>query len=138
MKTTRIYLANLSKYVGKWVDLLGINEEYFIADYEYENIEELNDIISQLEGLAVYEVGHLKAYIEASGDALAEAFSRYEDSIFYEGVESFADLAEQFIDEGCFGDIPDSLRDYIDYEAIGRDLSYDSYTKVADGIIYIG
>lgn len=40
-------------------------------------------------------------------------------------VDSLKDLAEQFVDEGLFGDIPKSLEFYIDYEAIARDLRVD-------------
>lgn len=42
------------------------------------------------------------------------------------------DLAYQFVDDGLFGDIPEHLSNYIDYEAIARDLSYDySETRIA-------
>ena len=40
-------------------------------------------------------------------------------------VESLRDLAEQFVDEGLFGDIPERLRFYIDHDAIARDLGMD-------------
>lgn len=46
---------------------------------------------------------------------------------------SFTDLAEHFVDEGLFGDIPERLAGYIDYQAIGRDLSYDGFSKVEVG-----
>ncbi|MEP3786728.1 antirestriction protein ArdA [Ascidiaceihabitans sp.] len=35
------------------------------------------------------------------------------------------ELAEQFVDEGLFGDIPDHLANYIDMDAIARDLAVD-------------
>ena len=35
------------------------------------------------------------------------------------------ELAEQFIDEGLFGDIPEHLASYIDYDAIALDLGAD-------------
>jgi len=44
------------------------------------------------------------------------------------GVETLKELAEQFVDEGLFGEIPEPLQCYIDYEAIARDLSAD-YTE---------
>jgi antirestriction protein len=47
-------------------------------------------------------------------------------------TESLRDLAEQFVDEGLFGDIPKHLAPYIDYEAIARDLAVDfSTTEIA-------
>ena len=40
-------------------------------------------------------------------------------------VGSLRELAEQFVDEGLFGDIPAHLAHYIDYDAIARDLACD-------------
>jgi antirestriction protein len=41
---------------------------------------------------------------------------------------SMKELAEQFVDEGLFGDIPDHLTNYIDMDAIASDLAFD-YTE---------
>ncbi len=38
-------------------------------------------------------------------------------------MDSMKELAEHFVDEGLFGEIPESLIHYIDYDAIARDLS---------------
>lgn len=40
-------------------------------------------------------------------------------------VSSLRELAEQFIDESLFGEIPEPLQFYIDYDAIARDLGMD-------------
>ena len=48
-------------------------------------------------------------------------------------VDTLKELAEQFVDEGIFGDIPDHLANYIDYDAIARDLQCDYSTTVIDG-----
>lgn len=40
-------------------------------------------------------------------------------------VETLRELAEQFVEEGLFGDIPEPLQFYIDYDAIARDLGMD-------------
>ena len=48
-------------------------------------------------------------------------------------VDSLRDLAEQFVDEGLYGDIPDHLAFYIDYEAIARDLAVDFSMVDIDG-----
>ncbi|MCY0149343.1 antirestriction protein ArdA [Hoeflea sp. G2-23] len=42
---------------------------------------------------------------------------------------TLSDLAYQFVDEGLFGDIPASIANYIDYDAIARDLGMD-YTEI--------
>lgn len=43
-------------------------------------------------------------------------------------TESLKELAEQFVDEGLFGEIPPSIANYLDYDAIARDLGFD-YTE---------
>ncbi|WP_413207591.1 antirestriction protein ArdA [Rhodospirillum sp. A1_3_36] len=55
----------------------------------------------------------------------------------YQGI-TLCELAGQFVEEGLFGDIPEPLRFYIDYDAIARDLSMDySETEIAgETIIY--
>jgi antirestriction protein len=44
-------------------------------------------------------------------------------------MDSLRDLAQHFVEEGLFGDIPERLQYYIDYDAIARDLSAD-YSEV--------
>ncbi|GLO71339.1 hypothetical protein MACH17_28560 [Phaeobacter inhibens] len=47
-------------------------------------------------------------------------------------IDSLRALAEQFVDEGLFGEIPGQLQHYIDYDAIARDLAADySETEIA-------
>ncbi len=55
-------------------------------------------------------------------------------------VDSMKELAEQFVDEGLFGDIPDHLANYIDMDAIAYDLAMDyTETEVAgERLIYRG
>lgn len=48
---------------------------------------------------------------------------RFDVDIYH--VESLKELAEQFVDEGLFGEIPEHLRNYLDYDAIARDLACD-------------
>jgi len=38
---------------------------------------------------------------------------------------SMRELAEQFVEEGLFGEIPSHLENYLDYDAIARDLAID-------------
>ncbi len=54
------------------------------------------------------------------------------------GVETLRELAEQFVDDGLFGDIPEPLRGYIDYDAIARDLAMDyaEITIAGDRLVY--
>ncbi len=46
--------------------------------------------------------------------------------IYY--IDNMRELAEQFVDEGFFGDIPENIQCYLDYGAIARDLGMD-YTE---------
>lgn len=47
-------------------------------------------------------------------------------------VETLRALAEQFVDEGLFGDIPEHLTNYIDLDAIARDLAVEyAETEIA-------
>ena len=63
----------------------------------------------------------------------------YEVEIYdFRDNNSFTDtyelLAEQFIDDGYFGEIPKSLEFLIDYEKIARDLRVD-YTEFEANVI---
>jgi len=52
-------------------------------------------------------------------------------------ADNLKDLAYQFVDEGLFGEIPDSIICYLDYEVIARDLSFDySEIKIAGNSIF--
>ena len=43
-------------------------------------------------------------------------------------IDSLRDLAIQFVDDGLFGDIPERIQSYLDYDAIARDLGIE-YTQ---------
>ncbi len=53
-------------------------------------------------------------------------------------LDSMKELAQQFVDDGLYGPIPDSLAFYIDYEAIARDLlvEYSETTVAGRRLIY--
>lgn len=78
--------------------------------------------------------------------AVCEAgYSFYPDSVspsdfdveIYQ-VDSMKELAQQFVDEGLLGDIPEHLANYIDMDAIAYDLTHDyTETEVAgERLIY--
>tara|TARA_R110002074_G_scaffold148393_1_gene299702 strand:+ start:86 stop:607 length:522 start_codon:yes stop_codon:yes gene_type:complete len=73
---------------------------------------------------------------ECGYDFDADAVS-LDDVDVYE-CDSMRELAEQFVDEGLFGDIPNHLENYIDYDAIARDLAIDySETRInGQNLIY--
>ncbi len=157
-----VFITNLGKYnegelVGKWLELpcdnleaelesIGVAEntmyeEYFITDYEndydykvgeYASLERLNDLAETLEALDEYEAAHLQAYMEASGDDLEEALKRYENSIFYKGMD-LVDVAYLLVEE-CY-DLPEMAQRYFDYEAFARDLGFEGYYETEVGTI---
>ena len=124
--------------------------ESFISDYEttdeaaelnlsvgeYENVWELNDLAERIAVLNSYEMAELIAYTEAYGDRredIEDALDSLDNMTFYEGY-TMEDLAEELVEEGAYGDIPESIACYIDYAAIARDLSFD-YTETSKGVI---
>ncbi len=98
---------------------------------------------------------NLKQFLEAVEDwdehektvvilAVSECGYTFEDStqpdefdldIYH--LDSLRDLAEQFVEEGLFGDIPERLSFYLDYDAIARDLSveYSEATVAGERLI---
>jgi len=58
------------------------------------------------------------------------------DVTLYE-CDSLKDLAEQFIEEGVYGEIPKNIRFYLDMELMGRDLGADYSEIEIDGTNYI-
>ena len=116
------------------------HEEYFITDYEceymevseYANLDDLNDIAEKMEDLSSYDIKKFKALMSEGYD-FEYSFNNYEDVEIYEEI-NMNELAEQFVEEGLFGDIPKSLINYIDYDAIARDLSMD-YTEIDSDIV---
>ncbi len=54
------------------------------------------------------------------------------------GVENIKELAEQLVEEGLYGEIPEHLQCYIDYDAIARDLScdYTETTIAGNSLVY--
>ena len=52
-------------------------------------------------------------------------------------ADSLTDLAAQFVEEGLYGEIPEALRNYIDFEAIARDLSVEYYDVRLNGTGYV-
>ena len=155
----RIYVANLAAYnsgilAGKWIDLPCADleaelqsiidmhedgEELAIHDYEapfkieeYASIEGLNELAEKFDDLSDYDQKKL-AYLIDDGCSVDNALDELDDLEFYEDMR-LVDVAEQLVDDGCFGEIPASIQNYIDYKAIARDLSYDGYHETSDGV----
>lgn len=104
---------------------------------EYSDITELNKIAEELDGLDEYETETLSAIIEATGYNLEDAVNCIDDAVFY-GGDTLEDVARELVSEGCYGEAIMEVPDYyIDFEAIARDLSYDNYYEVSNGVVYV-
>ncbi len=125
------------------------HEELFITDYEaeidideYDNIEKLNELAKQMEEFSDDDLLKLK-FLSYEGyderEVIEKGLDTYEVDIYdFSDDTSFTDvyelLAYDFVSDGLFGEIPSNLENYIDYSAIGRDLSYD-YTEFEHGVL---
>lgn len=115
-------------------------EEFFITDYEcdymeigeYENLDELNEIAETVEALDSYEMEIVKALMN-DGYTLEQALDTKDDCIIYDNCDSMTEVAERYADEtGLLDSIPDNLRYYFDFEAFGRDMSFDGHWIATD------
>jgi Antirestriction protein (ArdA) len=97
-------------------------EAYFEAAENWNEDQKIKVII------AVGEVGYKFDLGKDSPDDF--------DVTLYQ-LDSMRELAEQFIDEGMFGEIPEAIQSYIDYDAIARDLKMDYSEITIDGTRYI-
>lgn len=116
-------------------DYYGEYEEFFITDYEcdymqigeYDSIERLNEIAEAVEDLEESQQEILKALLNDGYD-LEEALEKIDDCIYYDDCNSMADVAERYADEtGLLDSIPENLRFYFDFEAFGRDMSFEGH-----------
>lgn len=111
-------------------------EEYFITDYEndygykvgeYDSLYELNEMAEELENLDDYDKEIVNAFIE-NGSDIQEALDGLRDGNYmvFSNCYDMTDVAEQYAEEtGLLNSIPDNLRFYFDFEAYGRDMSFE-------------
>lgn len=110
-----------------------IYEEYFVTDYEcefyavgeYESLDDLNELAETLDGMDDDEAEIVEALMDELGYDLEEAIDAALDCIRYEGCDDMGDVAYRLYEDGCLGDIPERLVSYIDWDAYGRDLSFE-------------
>lgn len=148
----KIFIANLGKYnegkmVGEWINLpateeeleevldkIGIKEgcdEYFIPAYEnefgykvdeYADLDELNELADKLDNLTDNEKKILEAGTELW--SFEDVLDNLDSFYLMEDINTDYDLGCYWIEEsGCYDlDSLGVLRNYIDYEAFGRDI----------------
>ena len=124
-------------------------EEWFITDYdcyvdglysklgEYENLDELNYLASKLDEMSESEYAQFQAGMEM-GDhcgSLQEIINLTENLDCYEvypNIEDYDDLGRYYIEELDAMQVPEHLKNYIDYEAYGRDIAMDENGTFTD------
>ena len=126
-----------------------VYEEYAIHDYEtdienykigeYEDLEELNELFQRVQDLDNYERDKLYACIEATGYKLEQCLELVEDESvdLYGDCDTLADLAEQFFNDGYYGECSKELSNHIDFESLGRDLRFDNYYESEYGVVRV-
>lgn len=87
-----------------------------------EAVDDWDDHEKTIAIIAMNECGNLR---------LDDDPHRQDVSIY--DARDYTDLAEQFVDDGLFGEIPEHLIHYIDYQAIGRDLRFDYHETTVAG-----
>lgn len=143
----RIKLGKMvdNEYVHGCEEGCSIYEEYAIHDYEsdldieigeWDSPEDLSALFEEIEDLDEYEYEALKAALEVCGGELEDALDAVQNGEvdFYPNA-TLEDVASEMVDEGFFA--TETLMDYIDFERLGRDLSYDGYTETSNGVIYM-
>ena len=109
-------------------------EEWFITDYECElngvaeylgEYPSLEDVNILAEALDSWDEDYAQAVVDVCG---FDDIINYDESAFLIiEAESDADIGEYYINEtGMATDIPEWLINYVDYEAYGRDIRFNS------------
>lgn len=103
------------------------------------SLEQLEELVAAWESLDDYDKeDKVRAAIEAYGEQeVVRIFDSVDEIEFWPNM-TLAEVAEELVDDGCFGAIPDAICNYIDYAAIARDLSFDGYCETSLGVVYMG
>lgn len=124
-------------------DLYG--EEWAIHDYEapfeiseYDSPFKINEIAERLEDADIDE-DVFKAICDCVS-SLDEAISVVEDNEYslYEKCSDMGDVAYEWYEQtGMMRDIPDHLQNYIDWDAVGRDMEINGNYQYAGNRTYV-
>lgn len=116
------------------VDLDGF---YNFVDSDFANIDELNDMAERIERLEDDDADKLEAMAEYC-DNLDDIESAWDDSYFIHGT-TLADYAEELAYECGYmpSELPGWISYHIDWKGVGRELSYDGYSEINGGVLYV-
>ena len=74
-------------------------------------------------------------YLVEMGYDLEYALQHYEDVSYYRGM-SLEEVAEELVDDGLFGKIPENILMYFDFEKLAYDLRIDGYYECDEGVFH--
>ena len=135
--------------IGETDDFGYAYEEWFITDYdcyvdglydklgEYSNIDELNYLASKLDDMTQDDYNRFCAAVSMGNHTgsiqdlinLTENLDCYD---IYSDIGDDDDLGRYYLEEMDASQIPDYLRNYIDYEAYGRDIRFSDGGEYTD------
>lgn len=110
---------------------------YNFVDSEFTSIGELDDIAERLERLEDDDAEKLEAMAEYC-DNLDDIESAWEDSYFIPDT-TLADYAEELCYECGYmpSELPGWISYHIDWEGVGRELSFDGYSEINGGVLFV-
>lgn len=111
---------------------------YGLVDSEWCSVYGLNDIAERLERLEDDDADKLEAMAEYC-DNLDDIESAWDDSYFIADTTG-ADYAEELCYECGYlpcKDLPEWISCHIDWEGVWRELSFDGYSEINGGVLYV-
>lgn len=116
------------------VDLEGF---YGLVDSNWCSVYGLNDIAERLEHLEDDDADKLEA-MAVYCDSLDDIEAAWDDSFFIHNA-TLADYAEELAYECGYmpSEIPSWISYHIDWKGVGRELSYDGYSEINGGVLYV-
>lgn len=110
---------------------------YNFVDSEFTDIEELNDVSERIEALEDDDADKLEAMAEYCDD-LDDVERCWDDSYFVPDT-TLADYAEELAYDCGYmpSDLPGWISYHIDWEGVGRELSFDGYSEINGGVLYV-
>lgn len=117
--------------------IVDVNGFYNFVDSEFTGIYALNDIAERLERLEDEDADKLEAMAEYC-DNLDDIESAWDDSYFIADTTG-ADYAQELCYECGYmpSELPGWISCHIDWEGVWRELSYDGYSEIKDGVLYV-
>ena len=119
--------------------IVDIDGFYNFVDSDFTNIDELNDIAERVERLEDEDedADKLEAMAEYCDD-LDDVERVWDDSYFIPDT-TLADYAEELCYECGYmpSELPGWISCHIDWEGVGRELSYDGYSEINGGVLYV-